>query len=124
MNNKTARWVFLPSAHNAAQVGARGYRTAASTLPAAARALFLFITTWWGSDMSIRLIIPDAVPAADRRAVLERIRRDKQQLFEDMDDALSRNVISMPGVKYAAERIRSLAALEKAWAAVQMDDVA
>jgi len=73
---------------------------------------------------SIRLIIPEAVPAADRRAVLERIRRDKQAVFEAMDDALSRNVISMAGVKYATERIRSLSALEKAWMLVQMDDVA
>ena len=74
--------------------------------------------------MSIRLVIPDSVPAVDRRAVLERIRRDKQRVIDDMDDALARNVISMAGVKYVSERIRSLAALEKAWRDVQMDEVA
>jgi len=74
--------------------------------------------------MSIRLIIPDFIPAADRRAVLERIRTDKRHALSDLDGVRARGCVPIDNIKAVRRRIRALADLERAWTAVQMDGVA
>jgi len=73
--------------------------------------------------MALRLIIPKSVPAVDRRAVLERIRIDKRHALSDLDGVRARGCLPIDNIKAVRRRIRSLADLERAWAAVQMDGV-
>ncbi len=74
--------------------------------------------------MALRLIIPDFVPAADRRAVLERIRRDRCDAAAGLAEARARGFIPLDNIKTIKRRLRALDDLDAAWCAVQMDDVA
>jgi len=69
---------------------------------------------------SIRLMIPETIPAAERQEVLARVRRDQRDLEDVMDDARSSGVVPLDGWRWLIGRMRSLNALEKAWMEVQL----
>ena len=73
------------------------------------------------SDMPIIHLIPDDVPAADRRQVLSQIRRDIHDLENVRTECVGSNVPSLKGFKWIRTRLRSLKAMESAWLSVQMD---